>query len=300
MDSACLGPAANLSVNWGRPFAEQRLYLPSVGLCFVIAVLVSGVARARMALALTVVLAVAWGGQSLDRGRVWQRPGRLWADVVRRQPGRLEAHVNLARAFLTECRAAPSPGRMAAARARAQWVVDRKPGDPRARALLASVLIFGDVPGAKRVLFEGIKLDPQQAALWNALGFVYLQSGAAALGKAEACLRKAAQLAPDSDTSHGNMAKVLVAKGDLTGARQALERALALAPDEGGWHAAYAEVCLALAGVDPAQARAALRHARIAVRLEPGNPIARKVLAAASAYVRPKSPKRASSPSRTP
>ena len=81
---------------------EHRLYLPSVGFCWIAAEMLCWVMeRNRTAgVVLTVAVLTALGTATHLRNRVWQNPARLWLEAVQRNPLNGRAHNNLGKALM--------------------------------------------------------------------------------------------------------------------------------------------------------------------------------------------------------
>ncbi len=94
-------PTSNLLFPTGTIFAERLAYLPSAGLCLVLAAWIAGGAgslealpRARLALLAATV--VALGARTIVRNPVWQSDQTLFANMVRVSPGSAKAHYDYA------------------------------------------------------------------------------------------------------------------------------------------------------------------------------------------------------------
>jgi tetratricopeptide (TPR) repeat protein len=99
----------------------------------------------------------------------------------------------------------------------------------------------------------------------DALAKQYVESGRAA--DAAAVLAKAIARAPGRASLHNHLGVARAMQGDRKGARDAFDRALALDPELAAAHGNRARLAL-----EEGDAAAALRHARAAARLAPGEP----------------------------
>ncbi|MEW6289307.1 MAG: hypothetical protein AB1545_05560 [Thermodesulfobacteriota bacterium] len=97
-----LAPALPVAVNrvaW-TPLAERYLYLPLMGLCVVMAILMAGSPRKKIiALALAILLC-GFGTATVQRNIVWQKNITLWQDVVEKSPHFAAGHNDYALALL--------------------------------------------------------------------------------------------------------------------------------------------------------------------------------------------------------
>ena len=94
-------PTSNLLFATGTIFAERLAYLPSAGLCLVLAAWIGGGARdfaalPRARLALLAAVAVAFGARTIVRNPVWQSDETLFTNMVRVSPGSAKAHYDYA------------------------------------------------------------------------------------------------------------------------------------------------------------------------------------------------------------
>jgi len=95
-------PIANIVPIAGRPVAEQRLYLPSIGFCLLLAWALEKVYQRwrRLAVLGAVLILGLYSYGTIQRNAEWQSPVALWSGNVRRSPLVIRARRNLAGAFL--------------------------------------------------------------------------------------------------------------------------------------------------------------------------------------------------------
>lgn len=100
-------PVSNLVPIEGRPFAEQRMYLPSAAFCAFIAWVLTELPPAgrlaRAAPLAGLLLAGAWGIRGICRNRDWSSESGLWLKTVRHSPS-ARAYNNLGVTLLREKR----------------------------------------------------------------------------------------------------------------------------------------------------------------------------------------------------
>jgi len=191
-------PASNLLFPTGTIFAERLAYLPSAGLCVVLAAWIAGgagsfdaLARGRLALLAAVV--VAFGARTIVRNPVWQSDETLFANMLRVSPGSAKAHYDFAymsaekkefrRALAHYVRATEIyPGYWDAWAGRGR--MERELGDPAAaeRSCLEAIRINpsyesgyfglgmarearGDSTGAERAYRDGLRRNPRSLPL---------------------------------------------------------------------------------------------------------------------------------------
>jgi len=94
-------PAANILILEGRPFGEQRAYLPSIGFCFLLAILFKKIFSKKKGLAL-ILLALLIGFYSSKTwiyNYDWQSPLKLWTRSLEISPNKIRARNNLVYAY---------------------------------------------------------------------------------------------------------------------------------------------------------------------------------------------------------
>ncbi|OGS19691.1 MAG: hypothetical protein A2219_00855 [Elusimicrobia bacterium RIFOXYA2_FULL_50_26] len=95
-------PVSNIVFLHGRPLAEQRLYIPSIGYAiifgnvaaFLISKAAAGKYRALPAAGVAVIIAV-FAAQSFARNLVWRNDFTFWSEAVRINPAHYRANYNL-------------------------------------------------------------------------------------------------------------------------------------------------------------------------------------------------------------
>lgn len=85
-------PVSNLISMPQRPLADQRLYLPSVGFCLLLA---RAAHKRRAATAWLVLVCGLYGLGTWSRHGVWEGEHRLWRDTVLKSPANPRARYNL-------------------------------------------------------------------------------------------------------------------------------------------------------------------------------------------------------------
>ena len=174
---------------------DRHLYLPSIGLFWLVAIALSGVLSdgsrrccvvTRVA-ALVVLLALV--GIARYQSAIWQGPGTLWRNAVRLEPGSAIAHANLGTHRLVQ-------------------------GYPRLAAAL---------------LTRATNIHPAWAAAHFNLAAARLALGD--LEAATACYTRAIESAPSRIGAYTKRARVQVARGDFDSALADLSTVIKLRPE---------------------------------------------------------------------
>jgi tetratricopeptide (TPR) repeat protein len=184
---APLLPVLNLRVFHYEYIVQDRyLYLPSIGFCYLIAMLIFRLARKRapFAVAVSVVLLVVVGASTILQNRVWRNSVALWQRAVNHSPNSWSTHYNLGLAYL---------------------------GVKQHQA-------------AQTELLEAKRLNPKHANVHNNLALA--QAGLGDADGAIASVKAALALDPDSVEAHINLGAFLHEEGDYAGARREFLTAL--------------------------------------------------------------------------
>ena len=173
---------ANILIPTGTILGERLAYLPSAGLCLLVAAvwtqLFAGALHKRgqtMALALLVLIVGGLGARTVVRNRDWRSDTALFAAAVRAAPDSAKAHLNLASAYR-------NGKQLDLARGEFEAVLRIYPNLPDALAGYGLVdFQLGDYPDAERMMKQALdtstRNDPNYdfmavnlAALWMETG----------------------------------------------------------------------------------------------------------------------------------
>ncbi|HEY2973888.1 MAG TPA: tetratricopeptide repeat protein [Pyrinomonadaceae bacterium] len=184
---APLLPVLNLKVlHYDYIIQDRYLYLPSIGFCYLIAILMLRLARKRAALAvaISVVVLLAFGASTILQNRVWHDSVALWQRALYYSPDSWSTHYNLGLAYL-----------------------GLKQYDP-----------------ARNELLEAKRLDPRKADVYNNLALA--QAGLGQADEAITNLKAALALEPGLIEGHNNLGVLLYDKGDYATAKLEFSRVL--------------------------------------------------------------------------
>ncbi|MBN1385150.1 MAG: tetratricopeptide repeat protein [Elusimicrobia bacterium] len=183
-------PVANIKhIPAGRPFAEQRLYIPSVGFCIIIALIFEwfmrqGGVRKRAAVLIFILLSGFYSLQTINRNRDWKNGITLWSKTAIQVPNNYSVHTNLGVEYL-----------------------DRNQDD---RALQE---------------FEtALRIYPYYSKAHTNIGNIYLKKGM--VDKAIEKYKQAINLEPDNPDIHYNLAVAYGKKGWLDMAEKEIQEAV--------------------------------------------------------------------------
>jgi len=238
---AAMGPASNIKVNAGRPLAEQRLYLPSVGFALAAAALLVPLmaARTRRAWAnsLLAALCAVYGVLQLAGLNDWRSERDLWRRSVRFSPSHGGSYCNLGNAYTKF-------GAYEAAAAEYERVVSIKADYPGGLMNLGNVLRrMRRFDEALATLRRAEELFPGNAGVVNNVGNVQYQrsewlresgrapEAARSLREAIASYERAATMEPDLPQSYANLGNCYLDLGEYAKAREMFQKALGLFPE---------------------------------------------------------------------
>ncbi len=202
---------------------EHRLYLPMCAVVLLPAWALGTIPlseRNATTVALIAVLLLATA--SVSRNRIWQDHGRLWNDVLAKNPNSAVAQHNIGYQAATQ-------GRFVEAEAHFREAVRIQPRDLRARKDLGLALSAqGKHYEAIEFLSEVVRMKPDYADGHLGLGRAWFDTGR--LGDAEKSLRRALELDPANPVTHEHLGATLGGLGKTAEAIAMMERALEIDP----------------------------------------------------------------------
>jgi Flp pilus assembly protein TadD len=228
---APLLPVLNLKVFHFEYIIQDRyLYLPSIGFCYLIAMLLVRVSRTRKQLAtvLALVIIVAFGAGTFAQNRVWHDAVSLWRRAVFYAPNSWSTHYNLGLAYINLKQNQAAIGEL----------VEARRLNPREPTILNNLGLAhgraGDTVGAISILREALKLDPTLVEAHNNLG-AFLFEGKyfeeARLEFVEVLKRD-----PSSVSARFNLGRTLAALGEHGLAMREFEAVLVQQPNDAQAH----------------------------------------------------------------
>lgn len=224
---APLLPVLNLKALHPDYLVQDRyLYLPSIGFCWLAALVFAWLARqhARAAWTLAAVVLFAFGASTFMQNRVWAGPAELWGRAAAYVPDSWSVHYNLGLAHTDERRYAE---------AKAELLTAARLNPDVAKVYNALGLAedgLGDSKAAAENLRRALHIDPNMTEAHNNLGAVLFRRGEYAAARAE--LEEALRREPANASARYNLARTLAAAGDHTAAVPLYESVLAASPND--------------------------------------------------------------------
>jgi tetratricopeptide (TPR) repeat protein len=218
-------PMSNLLVPMEILGAERTMYLPSFGLCLLVAALWERLPAGRGRAAAAAAVLLVWAGLTAARAKVWGSEQTLWEATAACAPGspRVDARLAAVRA---------GQNRREEARALLMRTLASEPGHGAALFNLALLDFEDGRPAdaeAALAAFEAAH-PPGDARLAALRGRIAEEAGR--LDAAAAHYRRASALDPLYALAHRNLGLLLARAGNLPAARAALEAALRLDPSD--------------------------------------------------------------------
>jgi Flp pilus assembly protein TadD len=224
---APLLPVLNLKVFHQEYIVQDRyLYLPSVGFCYFIALLLARLLKQRRthALALGALLLVAYGASAILQNQIWHDGVALWGRAVAHAPQVAPPHYNLGIALMRHGDAAS---------AREEFLTAARL-DPNVAAVYNNLALaqdkLGDEAGAVASLEHALALNPELHEARNNLGTLLFRRGDYRHAREQ--FEQALRHDPANTSVRFNLARTLAASGDHAAAVPLFESVLAAAPND--------------------------------------------------------------------
>ncbi|HEX8190939.1 MAG TPA: tetratricopeptide repeat protein, partial [Pyrinomonadaceae bacterium] len=224
---APLLPVLNLKVFHQEYVVQDRyLYLPSVGFCYLVALLLARLLERRRTAALAVgaLLLASYGAATVLQNRVWHDGVALWSRGVEHAPEIAPPHYNLGIALARR-------GDHAAARAEFLTAARLDPGVAAVHNNLALAQDkLGDEAGAVASLERALALNPELHEARNNLGTLLFRRGDYRHAREQ--FEQALRRDPANASVRFNLARTLAASGDHAAAIPLFEGVLAATPSD--------------------------------------------------------------------
>jgi tetratricopeptide (TPR) repeat protein len=238
---APLLPVLNLKVfHYEYIIQDRYLYLPSLGFCYLIAILIAWLSKTRKQLAtlLAVAIIVAFGGGTVAQNRVWHDAVSLWGRAVRYAPDSWSTHYNLGLAYLN----------LKQYEAAVNELAEAKRLNPREPMVFNNLALAhagaGDSLGAIPIVKEALKLDPTLVEAHNNLGAFLFEQKHFETARIE--FLEVLKHDPSSVSARFNLARTLAAMDQHEPAIREFQTVLAADPADlparYGLAASYAEM----------------------------------------------------------
>ncbi len=250
-------PASNIVLLTGRPIAEQRLYVPSLGFCLLLAMGINRIPRRKLALAASALLLAAYSVTTFTRNRDWRDSLTFWSVTLRSSPHSARAHNNLGKAYSDARDAARAielyreavrldpkfgeayynlgveygnAGRLQEAAASYASAIAATPHYPNPYYNLANLYLdAGKAADAVPLLEKALELAPRQADACSNLGAAYQALGRN--DRAEALYLRAIDMQPGNARALVNLGLLRLRLGEKEKALTLFMRATELEPD---------------------------------------------------------------------
>jgi tetratricopeptide (TPR) repeat protein len=224
---APLLPVLNLKVfHYEYIIQDRYLYLPSIGFCYLIAIVLRRWSRTQkqLATALAIIIIVAFGAGTFAQNRVWHDSVSLWQRAVYYSPDSWSTHYNLGLAYLN----------LNQGQAAVDELVEAKRLNSHEPTILNNLALAhdaaGDSLGAIALAKEALKLDPTLIEAHNNLGAFLFERNAFDEARVEFSTVLARD--PSSISARFNLARTLAALGEHEPAIREFAAVLATDPND--------------------------------------------------------------------
>ena len=226
-------PVINIKFMSGRPLAEQRLYIPSLGFCLLVAlILIRNLPEIfkKQSLFLfvtrtflTIAILSCYLALTMERDKIWHSNFTLWKDTVAKSPETFRSHFNLGSALSDR-------GEYEKAIIEFKKSIELNPKDHESYTSLgATYYRQGEMEKAKEMFLKAIDIFYNSYRAHNNLGNVYNVEGNHELALKE--YQEAIKIKPDFAEAYYNMGNAYKDSGDIQKAISAFQKALEFEPD---------------------------------------------------------------------
>jgi tetratricopeptide (TPR) repeat protein len=189
----------------GFIFADRYMYLPSIGMFFVCALVLTSTLPRIAFVILTATLTIACGYASFERTKVWRSSESLWKDVLQKYPNSSVASNNLGIEYF-------QMGKMDDAVTHFQNAVTANPTYLEAHNNLGGALTtIKELDRAFQAFQAALKIDPKDAGAHYGLGNIYTSLGRTVDAKSEYLL--ALNSEPDHISARVNLGLTYLKEG---------------------------------------------------------------------------------------
>lgn len=224
---APLLPVLNLKVfHYEYIIQDRYLYLPSIGFCSLVAILLVRFTRANQTLLLATagLIIVVFGVGTVLQNRVWRDAVALWQRAIYYSPQSWSTHYNLGLAYLTYKENGLAYGELETART-------LNPNEANVYNNLAVAQAgLGDVNVAIAHSKQALALDPSSIEAHNNLGAFLYQQGSYEEARREFSL--VLEHDPQSVSPHFNLGRTLAALKQHSESTREFELVLQLSPND--------------------------------------------------------------------
>src|SRR5438128_4663507 len=224
---APLLPVLNLRVFHFEYIVQDRyLYLPSIGFCSLVAILIMRLSRrqAHLAAILTGVIVIAFGASTIAQNRVWHDAVALWQRAVYYWPASWSTHYNLGLAYLN----------LKQNDAALAELTEAKRLSPREPTVLNNFALAQNAVGQKAEAIATVKqalaIDPTLLEAHNNLGAFLFDLGR--FKEAQLEFTEVLARDPSSFSARFNLGRTLAAIGEHRSAIGEYESLLAMEPQD--------------------------------------------------------------------
>lgn len=224
-------PVLNLKVfHYEYIIQDRYLYLPSIGFCYLVAIVIrqQSAKRAPLMAAVSAAILLAFGASTVLQNRVWHDAVALWQRATYYSPNSWSTHYNLGLAYLGFKEYEPAQTELLEARR-----LDPKRANVYNNLAMAQAGL-GQADEAIANVKAALALDPRLLEAHNNLGAFLYDKGNYTEAKLE--FARVLEIDPSSDSARFNMARTLAAMGNHAAAIREYEALLAKAPNDVAAH----------------------------------------------------------------
>ncbi|MFC1631249.1 tetratricopeptide repeat protein [Candidatus Omnitrophota bacterium] len=218
-----LGPFSNIIYLSSRPIAEQRLYIPSLGFCLLLALALKRLSNAKLTAIITICLLSFYSTTTIIRNRDWRDSVTFWTKTAEASSQSARAHNNLGKALSTS-------GQPQQAIREYRQAIALDPSFFEAYTNLGNLFAETERPDQAFEHYQkAVEINPQDYLAYFNLAVTLNELGR----KQEAveAYRKNIAINPDYGRAYNNLAVILEELGRKQEALEFYEKAAEITPD---------------------------------------------------------------------
>ena len=216
-------PQSNIFYIAGRPWAEQRLYLPSISFCVVLVLLICQLKKKFLVYFVSTLILLFYGLRTVTRTYEWQDEERFWRKAISLTPRSARLYLQLGNVYF-------SMGEYKKAIEEYKKAISLNMGFSQPYYNLGIIMMKKKkYKEAIPFFLEVLRLNPDFSLAYYNLGLCYLKIKEYSL--AEKSFLEVLKLKPDNFKVYNNLGVLYKKMGKIEGAMEYFKKAIEISPN---------------------------------------------------------------------